>query len=102
MLSINSKICKGVFVVLQYFIEQYIINILYNANYLTIHAGRIKLLPVDIQLYNSFLTHNSFNLFNKNPYINSENMTLLSIEDVNDEEYANNDEDMNNNEDDVI
>ena len=59
-------------------------------------------MPVDIQLYNSFLTHNSFNLFNKNPYINSENMTLLSIEDVNDEEYANNDEDMNNNEDDVI
>ena len=29
-------------------------------------------------------------------------MNLLSIEDVNDEEYANNDEDMNNNEDDVI
>ena len=92
----NIKICKGVFIVLQYFIEQYIINTLYNANYLTIHAGRVKLLPVDIQLYNSFLTHNSYNLFIKNPYINSENMTLLSIEnninDIYDEDDVNEDD----------
>jgi histone H2A len=102
----NIKICKGVFIVLQYFIEQFIINILYNANYLTIHAGRVKLLPIDIQLYNSFLIHNSFNIFSKNPYINSENMTLLSIEDNMNYEDGINDEDMNNEgdiyEDDVI
>ena len=102
----NIKICKGVFIVLQYFIEQYIINILYNANYLTIHAGRVKLLPVDIQLYNSFLIHNSFNLFNKNPYINSENMTLLSIENNTNDIYDDiNEDDFNEhdvNEDDVI
>ena len=44
------KISKDVFVVMQYFIEQYIVNILKNANLLVIHAGRIKLLPIDIDL----------------------------------------------------
>jgi histone H3/histone H3-like centromeric protein A len=53
--SDHSKISKDVFTVLQYFTEQYIIDLLYNANYLTIHAGRIKLIPSDIQLYSSFL-----------------------------------------------
>jgi len=78
-LSEHSKIGKDVFTVLQYFIEQYIIDLLYNANYLTIHAGRIKLIPSDIQLYSSFKNQNSYNQLTKNPYINSENI-LLSIE----------------------
>lgn len=77
-LANNIKISKNVFIILQYFIEQYIINILHNANYLTIHANRIKLSPIDIQLYMSFLTHNSQSEFSSNPYVNN-NMTLLSI-----------------------
>ena len=76
----NIKISKDVFTVLQYFIEQYIIDILYNSNYLTIHAGRVKLLPIDILLYNSFQKHNSFTSLSKNPYINIENVNLLSID----------------------
>jgi histone H3/H4 len=77
----STKIGKDVFIILQYFIEQYIIDLLYNANYLTIHAGRIKLIPLDIQLYTSFKTQNSFNSLIKNPYIRSENISLLSIDD---------------------
>jgi histone H2A len=78
--SEHSKIGKDVFTVLQYFIEQYIIDLLYNANYLTIHAGRIKLIPSDIQLYSSFMNQKSYNPLTKNPYVNSENISLLSIE----------------------
>jgi histone H3/H4 len=78
--SDHSKISKDVFIILQHFIEQYIIDLLYNANYLTIHAGRIKLIPLDIQLYLSFKTQNSYNSLNKNPYLNSEDISLLSIE----------------------
>jgi len=82
-LSEHSKIGKDVFIILQHFMEQYIIDLLYNANYLTIHAGRIKLIPLDIQLYLSFKTQNSYNSLNINPYINSENISLLSIENEN-------------------
>ena len=84
-LNDKSKISKDVFMILQHFIEQYTIDVLYNANYLTIHSGRIKLIPLDIQLYLSFKTQNSYNSINKNPYINSENISLLSIDDGDDE-----------------
>lgn len=57
------KISKDVFIVLQYFIEQYIVNVLQKANLLVIHAGRVKLLPVDIGLISYF------NNKCKNPYI---------------------------------
>lgn len=77
----NTKISKDVFITLQHFIEQYIINILKNANFLAIHAGRIKLTPVDIGLI-SYLNNKS-----KNPYQNEEINDILSI---------NNDEEENN------
>ena len=69
------KIGKDVFIVLQYFIEQYIVNILKNANLLAIHAGRVKLLPVDIGLI-SFFINNS-----KNPYdeLLEDNVDIISI-----------------------
>ena len=56
------KISKNVFIILQHFIEQYITDVLRNANYLAIHASRVKLTPVDIGLI-SFLNGKS-----KNPY----------------------------------
>lgn len=69
----NVKISKDVFIIIQHFIEQYIVNILKNANFLAIHAGRVKLIPTDIELFNSFLN------FTQNPYISNEKIDLLMI-----------------------
>jgi histone H2A len=80
LLDVNTKISKDVFITLQHFIEQYIINILKNANFLAIHAGRIKLTPVDIGLI-SYLNNKS-----KNPYQDEEVNDLLSMIDDNDGE----------------
>ena len=73
--DIKKKKSKDILIVLQYFIEQYIVNVLRNANLLVIHAGRVKLLPVDIGLI-SF-----FNNKSKNPYSDSTeySIELLSI-----------------------
>jgi histone H3/H4 len=45
----NIKISKDVFVILQYYIEQYIVSILKDANYAAIHTGRVKLMSSDIK-----------------------------------------------------
>lgn len=66
------KISKNVFVILQYFIEQYIIKLLYEANFLSIHAGRVKMIPIDIDLYESFCNNK------QNPYI-TKNIELLIL-----------------------
>jgi len=68
-----DKISKSVFLILQYYIEQYIIKLLHKANFLTIHANRIKLMPIDIELINSLLNNTA------NPYIIEETI-LLDIE----------------------
>jgi histone H2A len=60
------KISKEVFLVLQHFIEQYITDIIKNANFLAIHAGRVKITPVDIGLISFFEGKT------KNPYIEEE------------------------------
>jgi histone H3 len=46
----KSKISKGVFIVLQYFIEQYLVDVLRGANRIAIHCGRVKLMGSDIQI----------------------------------------------------
>ena len=75
------KISKDVFIVLQYFIEQYIVDILKNANFLAIHANRVKLMPIDIQLMLSFMNGD------KNPYKSDTNDDyLLFIDDTNKED----------------
>jgi len=79
-LSENVKVSKDVFLVLQHFIEQYIIDKLYHANYLTIHSNRVKLLPIDIELYHHFSEND------KNPYINKDTVNLLSIDENLEEE----------------
>jgi len=73
----NQKFSKDVFVVLQYFIEQYIVNLLRNSNFLSIHAGRVKLIPYDILLYNSFTNGGKGNPYTK-PILN-----LFSLENEN-------------------
>ena len=45
----GMKISKDVFIILQYFAEQRIVDILRDANAAAIHSGRVKLMPVDIK-----------------------------------------------------
>jgi len=70
----TQKFSKDVFTVLQYFMEQYIVEFLRNSNFLAIHAGRVKIIPYDILLYNSFI-----NGGRENPYTKS-SVNLFSLE----------------------
>ena len=73
----SKKFSKDVFIVLQYFMEQYIVELLRNSNFLSIHANRVKLIPYDILLYNSFI-----NGGRENPYTKS-SVNLFSLENQN-------------------
>ena len=70
------KISKEVFIILQYFIEQYVVNILHDSNFAAIHAGRVKLMPIDITLVTSIRNGT------RNPYNNAINDVgdLLSVD----------------------
>jgi histone H3/H4 len=45
----GMKISKDVFIILQYFIEQYVVGILKDANFAAIHSGRVKLMITDVE-----------------------------------------------------
>ena len=45
----TMKISKDVFIILQYYIEQYIVSVLKDANSAAIHTGRVKLMLSDIE-----------------------------------------------------
>jgi histone H3/H4 len=45
----KMKISKDLFIILQYFIEQYIVDLLRDANEAAIHCKRVKLMPDDIK-----------------------------------------------------
>ena len=49
----GMKISKDVFIIIQYFIEQYVVGILKDANAAAIHAGRVKLMITDIEFISS-------------------------------------------------
>jgi len=51
--DIPIKISKDVFTITQYFLEQKLIEILKKANFAAIHAGRVKLMPIDIKFISS-------------------------------------------------
>ena len=71
------KISKNVFIIIQYYIEQYIVKLLYNSNFLAIHSNRVKVLPIDIAFI-SYLHNNTKNPYNSS--ISSQNDTdILSI-----------------------
>ncbi len=57
--------------------EQYIVELLRNSNFLAIHACRVKLIPYDILLYNSFINGGK-----ENPYKKS-NINLFCLENQN-------------------
>jgi len=44
----GMKISKEVFIVLQYYIEQFLVDFLRDANSAAVHSGRVKLMPSDI------------------------------------------------------
>lgn len=46
----NIKISKSVFMILQHYIESYMVNILSDVNDISIHSKRVKVLQSDIQL----------------------------------------------------
>lgn len=78
----NIKISKDVFVVMQYFIEQLVINVLHNANFAAIHCGRIKVMPNDITFVNFLMNKTPIN-----PYENNNNETTpLELEVLSEEE----------------
>lgn len=56
----DVKISKNVFTILQYYIEQFMIDFLKDANLTAIHAGRVKLIPSDILLINSLRRYSTF------------------------------------------
>jgi histone H3/H4 len=76
----SMKISKDVFIVLQYFIEQQLLCLLRNANFAAIHAGRVKLMPIDINFVRSI--ESGLN----NPY--QTNSTMLNEEEVAEDEIA--------------
>lgn len=63
--SKNAKLPKNTLLLLQTYIEKYIIDLLTNASYLAAHASRIKLIPIDIKLIMSMFQKKP----SENPYI---------------------------------
>ncbi len=47
------KVSKHVFTILQYIIEEYLLNLLKQSNLAAIHTGRVKLMPMDIDFVRS-------------------------------------------------
>lgn len=71
----KMKISKEVFIVLQYVVEQQIVTLLRNANFAAIHAGRVKLMPIDINFVRAVSTGD------RNPHQKTiENSEVLSVE----------------------
>jgi histone H3/H4 len=75
-----AKISKDVFVVLQHFVEQYVVDILRDANFAAIHAGRRKLMPIDISFVSAIRARST------NPY---QMKDLVDNEEVDNEEVDN-------------
>jgi histone H3/H4 len=113
----DIKISKNVFVILQYFIEQYVVKLFYDSNFLAIHSNRIKVISTDIafisymykdsknpynssmieesysnilSIYNDTLDQNNIVIETNIPSNNEEN---VNVEDLNEEN--NNEEDLN-------
>tara|TARA_B100002019_G_C21235327_1_gene582408 strand:- start:97 stop:1245 length:1149 start_codon:yes stop_codon:yes gene_type:complete len=87
----NVKISKQVFGLMQYFIENYIVDILHKANLLAIHSGRVKLMPSDIDFVRSLIE-------NKKYFFDTEYLNLVGKnskdEDEDEDESVNSEEDL--------
>lgn len=82
----NMKISKDVFIILQYYIEHYIIDLFKKANLAAIHSGRVKLMLTDIEFIcnikniNTKLTINSDNFCSNNNNNNQVNISEIPLE----------------------
>ena len=100
--NIPMKISKDVFIILQYFIEQQIASLLRNANFAAIHAGRVKLMPIDIDFVNSVISglHNPYQINTTNMHDETHDVIAIISPEEDEEEIGNEDE-VNENEDEV-
>jgi histone H3/H4 len=57
------KVSKEVFIILQHYIEQYIVGFLRDANSAAIHSGRVKLVPCDIKFISTLRDGRQGDLF---------------------------------------
>lgn len=60
----NVKISKNVFSIIQYVIEDYLVNFFIDANAAAIHAGRVKLMVQDLEFVRCNRQGNNFGLIN--------------------------------------
>lgn len=62
----DMKISNDVFLLIQYYVEQWLINLLQKANSVAIYTGRVKLVPNDIEVVRSILDNRIPEFFIKN------------------------------------
>jgi len=77
----RMKISKDVFIILQYFIEQQITSLLRNANFAAIHAGRVKLMPIDIDFVSAIYS-GRLNPYQVKSTTNDETLEVVDQEDT--------------------
>jgi histone H3/H4 len=90
--DVPMKISKDVFIILQYFIEQKLVDILRNANFAAIHAGRVKLMPIDIDFVRA-IASGTYNPYQKCSIDPSQTPEVENDDDEKEEEIIDEDED---------
>ena len=86
--NFGMKISKDVFIILQYYIEQYIVDILKDSNMAAIHAGRVKITLNDIEFIcniRSFSTKGFDDKSIKNNSLDHTNNIVIDKEDEKDD-----------------
>ena len=73
----DLKISKNVFTILQYSLESILVNLLTQSNNAAIHAGRVKMMPVDIDFVRRITKHS---------YLSNQSSTEFEIDDEDDDE----------------
>ena len=97
----NVKISKYVFILLQHYIEQYLVNILIKANMAAIHSGRVKLMPNDIEFIRSILENKknmSYDILKDKEEINDEELGEELGEELDEDEELDENEDLDEDE----
>ena len=84
----DIKITKKVYLILQYILEKEIVELLFKANLISIHCGRVKLCDSDIILANNI----NKNIVNIKNYYKKEKAEKVENEEVKDEEKVENEE----------
>ena len=106
----GMKISKNVFIILQYYIEQYIVTLLKDSNSVAIHSGRVKLMVNDVKficnLSSSQIIFDKNNLSENsdedNEVNNNKHDKDEDEEDEDEEDEDEEDEDEDEDEDDLI